>query len=486
MLIVSLLLPLVGGAITPLFGFKSRKARERYILSVVLLTSLSVLACLLRPDAEPLVLFRLTDTLSCSLKLDGLGRLFAGLVAFLWPLATLYAFEYMAHEGREDSFFAYYTMSYAATLGIAASGDIVTMYVFYELLTLATLPLVLHGMSHRSVAAGLKYLYYSLGGAAMAFIGVMLIVFYGDGAAFRMGGVLYALPESNAGLMRFGYLLAFLGFGVKAAAFPFHDWLPTASVAPTPVTALLHAVAVVKAGVFAVIRATYYSFGTALIAGTYAQYVPLCIASLTVVFGAVMAVREQHLKRRLAYSTVSNLSYILLGALLLTPEGLAGGLLHLVFHALMKITLFCAAGAVLVQTNKQYVQDIRGFFRIMPKTMSAFVLGALAMTGIPPLIGFTSKWQLAVAALRTGGAFGGIALAALLISAVLTAVYLLVPAFSACFSPRNQGDGLTGEHYDPSWRMLVPLAVWSLAILALSLYSAPLYDYIARIASGAI
>ncbi len=486
MLIVSLLLPLVGGAITPLFHFKSRVKREIYVFSVVLLTSLSVLYCLMNPSDEPLVLFHLTDSLSCTLKYDGLGRLFAGLVAILWPLATLYAFEYMKHEGKEDSFFAYYTMSYAATLGIAASGDIVTMYIFYELLTLATLPLVMHGMSHRSVAAGLKYLYYSLGGAAMAFVGVMLIVFYGNGTAFAMGGVLTALPEGNQGLLRFGYLLAFLGFGVKAAVFPFHDWLPTASVAPTPVTALLHAVAVVKAGVFAVIRATYFSFGTVLIAGTYAQYIPLCLASFTVVFGAVMAVREQHLKRRLAYSTVSNLSYILLGALLLTPAGLTGALTHMVFHALMKITLFCAAGAVLVKTNKQYVQDIRGFFRIMPKTFCAFILGALAMTGIPPLIGFTSKWLLAEAAIASGVLFAYIGLAALLISAILTAVYLLVPAFSACFSPRNQGDGLTNKRYDPSWQMLVPLALWSLMTLALSLYSTPLLDYISRIASGVI
>lgn len=486
MLIVSLLLPLVGGAITPLFRFKSRARREIYVFAVVLLTSLSVLYCLLRPSDQPLTLFRLTDTLACTLRFDGLGRLFAGLVAVLWPLATLYAFEYMKHEGREDSFFAYYTMSYAATLGIAASGDIVTMYVFYELLTLATLPLVMHGMSHRSVSAGLKYLYYSLGGAAMAFVGVMLIVFYGDSAAFTMGGVLTALSDADAGLLRFGYLLAFLGFGVKAAVFPFHGWLPTASVAPTPVTALLHAVAVVKAGVFAVIRATYYSFGPAIIAGTYAQYLPLCLASFTVVFGAVMAAREQHIKRRLAYSTVSNLSYILLGALLLTSDGLTGALTHMVFHALMKITLFCAAGAVLVKTNKQYVQDIRGFYRIMPGTFSAFVLGALAMTGIPPLIGFTSKWLLAEAAIQSGGAFAFIGLAALLVSAVLTAVYLLVPAFSACFSPRNRGDGLTAKRYDPSWQMLVPLALWSLMTLALSLYSSPLLDYISRVSAGAL
>lgn len=486
MFIVSLLLPLIGGAMTPHFRFKSRKDRQVYTLSIVTMTSLAVFHCLLNPAAQPLLLFKLTDTLPCTLRFDGLGRLFAGLVAILWPLATLYAFEYMAHESKEDSFFAYYTMSYAATLGIAASGDIVTMYIFYELLTLATLPLVMHGKSHRSVAAGLKYLYYSLGGAAMAFVGVMLIVFYGDSTAFTMGGVLTALPEANTGLLRFGYLLAFLGFGVKAAVFPFHDWLPTASVAPTPVTALLHAVAVVKAGVFAVIRATYYGFGTALIAGTYAQYVPLCLSALTIVFGAVMAVREQHLKRRLAYSTVSNLSYILLGVLLLTPAGLTGALTHMVFHALMKITLFCAAGAVLVKTNKQYVQDIRGFYGIMPKTFAAFILGALAMTGIPPLIGFTSKWLLAEAALSLGGAYGFIGLAALLISAVLTAVYLLVPAFSACFSPRNHGDGLAKKRYDPTWQMLLPLVLWMLIMVVLSLNSAPLIEYVFGIASGVI
>lgn len=481
MLILTVLTPIILGAATMLFRFKSARKRQLYLFSSVLLTSLMVLWCLLRSNGETVTLIRLTDTISCTLHLDGMGKIFAGLVALLWPCAMLYAFEYMEHEGGENVFFTWYTMTYGVTLGIAMAGDIVTLYLFYEFLTLVTLPLVMHGMSHQSVAAGLKYLYYSLTGAGLAFIGVVLILFFGESTAFVSGGVLGALAENRQTLLRVGYILAFLGFGVKAAIFPFHGWLPTASVAPTPVTALLHAVAVVKAGVFAVMRITYHSFGTALLQGTFAQYIPIALALFTIVYGSAMAVREQHLKRRLAYSTISNLSYILFGALLMTPQGLTGALSHMIFHGLMKISLFCAVGAVLVKTEKQYVQDIRGLGKRMPLTVSVFVLGGLAMTGIPPLIGFQSKWLLMESALQVGGWMGTLGIIALLISALLTAIYLLVPAFHACFSQPNQGESLT--HCDTTWQMGVPFILWSVIMIALSFVSQPLIQFITAISA---
>lgn len=481
MLILTVLTPILLGAATMLFRFKSAKWRQIYLFSSVLLTSLLVFLCIFTAPDQSQILIQLTAQIQCTLHLDGMGKLFAGLVAVLWPLAMLYAFEYMEHEGGENVFFTWYVMTYGVTLGIAMAGDLITLYLFYEFLTLCTLPLVMHGMTHTTVAAGLKYLYYSLAGAGMAFIGVVLILFYGDTTLFTPGGVLTHLSANRETLLRAGYVLAFLGFGVKAAVFPFHGWLPAASVAPTPVTALLHAVAVVKAGVFAVMRVTYHSFGTALLQNTFAQYIPMALVLFTLVYGSAMAVREQHLKRRLAYSTVSNLSYILFGALLMTPVGLTAGLTHMVFHALMKILLFCAVGAILVKTEKQYMQDIRGLGKRMPLTIGVFVLGGLAMTGIPPLVGFQSKWLLLEAALADGTWMGSLGIAALLISALLTAVYLLTPSFQACFSHPNQGDST--QPCEAGWRMLVPFLIWCVLILALSFSAQPLIRFIASISA---
>ena len=254
-------------------------------------------------------------------------------------------------------------------------------------------------------------------------------------------------------------LAAFLGFGVKAAVAPFSAWLPAASVAPTPVTALLHAVAVVNAGAFAVMRVTYDVFGTELLFGTFAQTAALAIACFTILLGACMAVRERHLKRRLAWSTVSNLSYMLMGAALMTEAGLEGALTHLVFHGLMKIVLFFCAGAILVRTGKEYVQDIRGFGKVMPWTCACFTVAAAALTGIPPLCGFVSKWRLLSAAVATGLPMGIAATVTIIAAAVLTAVYVLSPVMAMYFRPLNQENrDLAGAGKDPDWRMLLPIA----------------------------
>ena len=268
---------------------------------------------------------------------------------------------------------------------------------------------------------------------------------------------------------------------MKAAVFPLHAWLPSASVAPTPVTALLHAVAVVKSGVFAIIRVTYFSFGAAVIAGSYAQHIPLLLCAFTIVFGCTMALKEKHLKRRLAYSTVSNLSYILFGALLLTQQGLTAGLMHLVFHAIMKITLFLVAGNFMLRADVTYVSDLRGISRQMPFDAAVFMLGSLAMTGVPPLIGFISKWSLGLAAANQGSPYALIGLVALMISAVLTGIYLLVPAFANYLSARPEGSPLPRRG---GINIRVTLGVLSLMLLALSLYSQPLIDYLALAASG--
>ena len=272
-LVIAVLVPFAGGAV--LFGAKKWNYKTIMIYSEILTIVTSILVGLLvfhRPQ-EGLRIFELVGNLKIMLKLDGLGSIFAGLVAVLWPLANLYAFEYMKHDKeRKHTFFAFYIMTYGVTLGIAFAGNILTMYFFYELLTLVTVYLVMHPMHKKAIRASRMYLYYSLGGAAFAFLSIICLTVFGDTSNFVLGGVLdlqKVAVHPNWVLTMF--LLAFCGFGVKAAIFPFHGWLPRASVAPTPVTALLHAVAVVKSGAFAIIRIIYYSYGADFLRGTWAQ-----------------------------------------------------------------------------------------------------------------------------------------------------------------------------------------------------------------------
>ena len=488
MLSVAVFLPIAAGAAMLAVRFKTRRAREIAVEGVTLLTSLLVLLCLLSGDGQAHTLFYLTKTVPIAFMLDGVGSVFTALVSFLWPLATLYAFEYMEHEGGEDHFFALYTITYGVTLGISMAANLMTLYVFYEFLTLSTLPLVMHGTRPEAIRAGHQYMMYSFFGAALAFIGVMLVTVFGNGGAFVMGGVLgEAFGAAHPFATQLGYLCMFVGFGVKAAVFPMHAWLPSASVAPTPVTALLHAVAVVKAGAFAIIRMTYFSVGAQLLRGTAAQAVAIALASITIVFGSTMAVREHHFKRRLAYSTVSNLSYIVLAASLMTAAGLAAGLSHMLFHALIKITLFYCAGAVLVKTGRTQVESLRGLHRAMPFICAVYTVGALALMGTPGLPGFVSKWLIGSAAIERGQVMGYVALAALLISAVLTAIYLMSVAFSMYFRPLEEGGGVSaGVRCDPSWKMKLPLLVLIAAILLCGLFSNPIVERLTAIAAGVL
>lgn len=479
LLLVTIFLPLLGGALLPILRFRSRTARSVYVGLVTLAASALVLVQVLSGGAESVSLLRMTDELSIVFRMDALSCVFCALIAFLWPLAVLYAHEYMAHESREDSFFAWYTMSYAITLGVACAENYFTLYIFYELLTLCTMPLVLHKKDARSVHAARQYLYYSITGAALGFIGLIFQLTYGQ-VDFLPGGTMSAQAVAGAQeLLRLVFVLSFVGFGAKAALFPMHAWLPMASVAPTPVTALLHAVAVVKAGAFAVIRLIYYAFGSELLAGSWAQTAVLLLSSFTIVYGSVKAVREQHLKRRLAYSTVSNLSYILMGAALMTPAGLTGALTHLVFHALMKITLFYCSGAILVKTGREYVQDMRGLSRAMPFTCAAFTLASLSLIGVPPLPGFASKWNLATAALESGLIAGYVGVGALIVSAVLTAVYLMGVVVPMYARPLEGMDA--SARCEAGLPMKLTLSALCLAILAAGFCASPLTEWLSAI-----
>ena len=487
LIILTLLVPLLGGAAMSFIRFPSGKARAIYVESVVCLTSLMVLSLLLTRTSDALVLYHLIDKLPLAFRLDGPACVFAGLVAVLWPIASLYAFEYMKHEERDNTFMAWYTMTYAVPLAVAFSANLFTLYVFYECLTLITLPLVIHNKDTLSIRAGRKYLTYSITGAALALIAMVVIVFQAGTADFVLGGVLTAEMTAGREALLLGvFLLAFVGFGTKAAVFPMHAWLPAASVAPTPVTALLHAVAVVNTGAFAVLRVIYYSFGADFLAGTWAQTVALLLACVTIVFGSSMAVKEQHLKRRLAWSTISNLSYMLMGAALMTPAGMVGSLSHLVIHGVIKITLFYCAGAILVRTGKEYIQDVRGYAKLMPVTCAAFVVAGMSLVGTPPLAGFVSKFNLLTAA-GDAGILGVIAIAALIASAILTAIYLFTVIGPMYFRPLNADMAhLKDFNRDPNWMMLLPFGLLIAMVIGLGLWGGPLVSFLKDVAAGVV
>lgn len=484
-----LLLPILAAFLAALLSyvlpFRSNRAHKLFLLASTLFVSLSVWGLILcRPEGSA-VFYRFSDRFQLVLRLDDLGALFAGMTSLLWPFATLYAFEYMRHASHNRMFFAFYLLTFGVTEGIAFSGSLITAFVFYEMLTLSTLPLVLARFDEDSQYAARRYAVYCLGGSAFAFISVVFLSVYGGGALFTPGGVpgIAAMPKD---LMLAVYLVGFFGFGVKAAVFPFHAWLPMASVAPTPVTALLHAVAVVKSGVFLIIRLSWFGYGADYLKDTWAQKTALAFVIFTLVYGAVMAVRERHFKRRLAYSTVSNLSYILFGVLLLTEAGLAAGLTHMLFHAVIKIGAFMCAGAFMHMTGREYLFELDGVGKRMPVTFALFTVFALALTGIPLFNGFVSKYQLVMAGFASGSALGLAGVIGLIAAAFLCAVYCFTVPVRAFFPKAGSDKFLTSTVSDPGLLMLVPMALFALLTVLMGVWPQPILRLTAAVAASAL
>ena len=484
MILIPVLLPIIGGYGIFLLGYKDDYSRNIYFETIVVLTSIFTWVVILSDITAPLKVFDIYGGFSLVLKVDGLGMLFAGMVSIMWPLVMLYAFEYMEHSERKNGFFCFYVMTYGATLGLCFAGNITTLYVFYEQLSLVTIPLVSHYGNHESMYAGRKYAAYCIGGASLGFFSLIMAVVYGQaGGGFIFGGCLVGRFSYTA--MRLAYLFGFFGYGVKAAIFPFHSWLPTAGVAPTPVTALLHAVAVVNAGVFSVVRLTWYMIGPDLIRGTWVQTVCLMTAAFTLVFAAVMALKERHFKRKLAFSTVSNLSYMLYGVMLLTPDGLQAGLAHMLFHGIIKITLFMCAGAFMHMTGNAYVFETNGVGKKMPLTFVFFTLGSLSLVGIPLFCGFISKWGLLMAGVREGSGWAMAGAGALILSAFLCAMYTL-PISVRAFFPVEGKDLYPADCgvKDPTWKMLMPIGTFVVVNFIFGCFPGPIMHFLDMIAQG--
>ncbi len=409
--------------------------------------------------------------------IDGMGRIFAMLTTVIFVCGGVFSFEYMKHEEKEKRYYGFYLIVYGVMNGSCFAGNLITFYLFFELLTLTSFPLVLHNESKEAVMAGLKYLFYSFCGAYAALFGIFFLNKYCDTLTFAEYGVLNAAASEHKELLLIAAFVMILGFGVKAGMFPMHAWLPTAHpVAPAPASAILSAV-IVKAGVLGIIRVVYNIFGVAFLSGSWVQTAWLILTLITVFIGSMLAYREPVLKKRLAYSTVSQLSYILFGLAVMDtesaipavveslPDGVLmfpasyGGILHVLSHGLIKAGLFLCAGAIIYTTGRTRVDEMRGIGKKMPLTMWCYTLLSLGLIGIPPTGGFISKWYLALGSLYSGiPVFNWLGPVILLVSALLTAGYLLPPTIQG-FLPGEDFDYTGFKKQEPSKFMTIPILI---------------------------
>ena len=463
-ILVPIFFPIIMAIIMAFIKFKKDKIRNVFAAAAIVTNFLLMILILYKAKVSEVHLFRFNAFIDIYFKIDKIGVLFAMLASSLWIFTTFYSMEYMRHEGKEKRFFVFFTTTLGITLGIAFSGNLFTLYIFYELLTLATFPLVIHAGSKEALESGKKYLIYSFGGATLVLLGMILLFNLTSNLDFTAHGILSNASLYDGKLLLSIFIVMFLGFGVKAAIVPFHSWLPSAMVAPTPVSALLHAVAVVKSGVFALIRISYYVFNADIIKDINGNLYISVLVGITILLGSLLALHQENLKKRLAYSTVSQLGYILLGIVLLNEKALIGGLLHLINHALIKITLFFCAGAIYYNTNKKNISEIKGIGKQMPVTMWCFGIASISLVGIPPTNGFVSKWYLALGGLTANKLLSAVIL---LLSAFLTAAYLLPIVVTAFFQSNKD---TSTERKEAPLKMLVPIVALTGIVVFLGLF----------------
>lgn len=463
---------------------KDRRILIGIVAAGLIMTAVSVFVVLFQ-KADSFTFFYLTKSLPIYFKIDGIGRIFVTVVTIVWLSAGAFAFEYMKHEKDEKRYFGFYLIVYGILIALDFSGNIITFYMFYEMMTLLSMPLVLHTRSREAVMAGLKYMLYSLCGAYMVLYGIYFLFRFSNTLTFTAGGVLnLELIAGREPFLLFVVFLMILGFGVKAGMFPMHGWLPTAHpVAPAPASAALSGI-IVKCGVLGIIRTVYYLFGADFIRGTWVQTVWICLTLFTVFMGSMLAYREKVIKKRLAYSTVSQLSYILFGLAVLDPTAFTGSLLHVIAHAFVKCTLFLCAGAIIYKTGRTRVDELTGIGKEMPILLWCYTIVSLALIGIPPTGGFLSKWYLAVGALETKlPVFSWLGPVVLLVSALLTAGYLL-PITIQGFFPGKSFDYEHLKKKEPNLTMLLPVILLTVLAVAVGMFPSAVTEYITNHVMG--
>ena len=474
----SVLIPLIAALAVVVSG---RKPNLREALSIiagclVFAVVVSVLPAVVEGQRPGVTLFKVTTQLHFALEAEPLGILFALLASFLWVVTTIYSIGYMrAHQEKNQTrFYAFFAIAIACVMGVAFAANLFTLFVFYEALTLCTYPLVTHSGSDEARRAGRTYLGVLLTSSIALLLVAIVIVWVVAGTLnFESGGVLAdkASPMISATLC---FLFAF-GIG-KAALMPLHVWLPKAMVAPTPVSALLHAVAVVKAGVFSILKVVVYIIGVDNLASIDAGRWVAYIAGATIVIASIIALRQDNLKARLAYSTVSQLSYIVLAAFVANATAVIGSGMHIVMHAFAKITLFFCAGAIMVAAHKTRVSEMHGIGRAMPITMVCFLIGSLGVIGLPPMGGTWSKWYIVLSTVQSGDY---VLLVALMVSSLLSIAYLLPIGFRAFFLSSETGG--SDDMTEAPAACLLAIAITSLGCVALFFFSTPIVELLTQL-----
>lgn len=472
-----IVLPLLAALLITMLG-AFPNLRESVTLAASLVLFLVVFSLLDQVSSNKVLLLEWIEIfpgLSLAFSLEPLGLLFALIASFLWMITTIYAIGYMRahHEQNQTRFYVCFALAISAVMGIAFADNLLTLFIFYEVLTLSTYPLVTHAGNEDAKKGGRTYLSILLGTSVAFFLLAILITWGLAGTlTFTEGGIL----ANTASKTVLGLVLILFCFGIgKAALMPFHAWLPSAMVAPTPVSALLHAVAVVKAGVFSILKIVIYIVGIDELATLPLKDVVLYVATATIFLASCIAMLQDNLKARLAYSTISQLSYIIVGAMLATPAALAGASMHIATHAFGKITLFFCAGAILVASHKKYVSELQGIGRTMPFTMLAFLIGSLSIIGLPPTGGTWSKWFLMLGALD---ADKFLVVVVLMLSSLLNIAYLMPIAIRAFFVATPQQESVIHEAH---LACLLAMAITSVACVVLFFSPDGLYELVTKI-----
>ena len=468
LIILAILLPLVASILIVLTDKKPNLRESVSLLASLslLVTVLSLLPVVMEGDQPLLILLEIAPGLQVKFVLEPLGMLFASIAALLWPINTLYSIGYMRGntEKNQTRFYACFAIALSCTMGIAMAGNLLTLFICYEILTLSTYPLVTHKGNEEARKAGRVYLGILLGTSIGFFLLAILWTWYLTGTLdFKSGGILsgkVAGPELIILLFLYIY-----GIG-KAALMPFHRWLPAAMVAPTPVSALLHAVAVVKAGVFTVVKVVVYVIGLDILKLSVGADWILWLAGITILTASIIALRQDNLKRRLAYSTISQLSYVIMAIFILAPLSTAAAALHIAAHAFGKITLFFAAGSIYTAAHKTDISQLNGIGHRMPWTMTAFSIGAISMIGLPPTAGFLSKWYMLMGAFQEQQL---IAVMVIIVSTLLNAAYFIPIIYAACFkhpepAKSNESESVHGES---PWQIVLALMITATLTLLL-------------------
>jgi multicomponent Na+:H+ antiporter subunit D len=451
--LIAVTVPIIGAIIIRSLDEDNAKLRHLVAIASAVIVFLAVASMLPGVLAGRLIELRVVDFiegLGIFFRVDPLGMVFGLVSSTLWIFATVYSIGYMAHEHDKRNYFVFFVLSCSATMGVAFAGNLFTLYIFYEYLAICTYPLVVHAQTPESVKAGIKYIGYSFGGGALILISIFMIHDQVGMLEFLPGGILSAAGAENILTLKVIFTLLIAGFGTKSAIMPLHSWLPGAMVAPTPVSALLHAVAIVKAGVFGISRVFLSIFGRDLIIDLNVTNVLAIFVCFTIIVGSLMAIKQNVLKLRLAYSTIGQLGYITLGVLILSPASLLGGLIHIINHAVLKITLFFCAGMIITVTGKKNLDQLHGVGRQMPLTMLAFAVGALGLMGVMPIAGYLSKFYI-----LTGSLEAGVPVFAYVIlgSTLLNAIYYLPIIVNAFF---KEGEFEKQPGFEAPLTMLAP------------------------------